>query len=263
MKKLKLTEILTKLVKEDIHITKSTFEFYQKLGLLPKPMEKQKGKGGRGVYGLYDPSVVDLIKTIHRHTKEQGRTLYDFMKVVNGFVIEKYRAVLNEWGFSDYTLSELKGMPPDKVKACDEQIVREATKFIAKDHKKKTGKDINPEVLSSLQQSYMNDALYEEKILQDLKWWSTSDVIEIRALTYIEQYAFDLLNGLITASIIVADEIKDDSDRDSPLFSVIKKIYKKIYDIEVLRAKIEIRICEVREAVLLNKLSHAGDRGKG
>jgi hypothetical protein len=52
MPKLKLLELLKKLKKEGIDISGRTFEYYQSLGLLPKPLEKQKGKGGRGVYGL-------------------------------------------------------------------------------------------------------------------------------------------------------------------------------------------------------------------
>ena len=95
--KLKLVEVLKILTDQGIPISKVTFEYYQKIGLLPWP-EKIVGKGGRGVYGYYDPNVVEMIKIIYS-LKNKGLTLFDIVARMQELFIPIYKKVLIGWVF--------------------------------------------------------------------------------------------------------------------------------------------------------------------
>lgn len=243
MKLLTLPEVLKALKKEGINISRRTFEFYQKIELLPKPQKKQKGEGGRGVYGLYYPTIIRQVKLIHKY-KDKGYTLHRLSELLERIVIEDYKKVLKEWGFSDFSLSELKGVSSAEVKACDEKITREVTKEYAREYKERTGKEMTPEVFLYLQQSYTTEALLEKRILEEVKWWHSNKQIEFHALKYIDESAGDLIRGLVAAMYLVATEMRDDPENKT-LLRLAQGIAKKIKEIHLLCAKVGLRLSEI------------------
>ena len=95
MTKLKLTEVLAKLKKERIDISKRTFEYYQRLGLLPRP-EKQVGEKGRGVYGYYSPEIIGMVKKIIE-LKEKGLTLEEIRHMLSDDLLKRASAQWARW----------------------------------------------------------------------------------------------------------------------------------------------------------------------
>ncbi len=95
MDKLRLPEVLKKLKKEGINISPRAFEYYQRLGLLPKP-EKRVGEKGRGVYGYYGPEIVNLVKRIYE-LKKEGLTLPGIIRRFRLDFEERVRSLQNRW----------------------------------------------------------------------------------------------------------------------------------------------------------------------
>ena len=82
MAKIKIPEILEKLEKDGLGISKRTFQYYQWRGFLPKP-EMRVGEKGRGVYGFYDYETIrDLVLSI-RDMKAQSLTLADIAFILS------------------------------------------------------------------------------------------------------------------------------------------------------------------------------------
>jgi DNA-binding transcriptional MerR regulator len=107
MRKLTLPEVLSRLEKERIPMTKRSFEYYQRLGLLPRP-EKKVGAKGRGVYGYYMPSIIRLIKYIFT-LKNKGYELNDILNEGNKKIIDKFGESFKKWGEWDKALQDTKG----------------------------------------------------------------------------------------------------------------------------------------------------------
>jgi DNA-binding transcriptional MerR regulator len=101
-KPMKLSEVL-----KATKINKRTFEYYQSLGLLPRPT-RQVGPKGRGVLGLYDPEIVALIKKIQKLKKERCSLKEIEIKMAQK-IGTSLKNVLKAWGFSSYGLPELRG----------------------------------------------------------------------------------------------------------------------------------------------------------
>ncbi len=134
MDRMTMKEIIEALKKDGFKITKRTFEYYQKLNLIPKPVDKVKGRGGKGVYGLYYPYTVELIKVIQEFQKN-GVQLIDILESGKKEILRKVKNILKEWGFNDITLSELKGYRYNQV--FDYEFEKGlAEKFFGKDPKK-------------------------------------------------------------------------------------------------------------------------------
>jgi DNA-binding transcriptional MerR regulator len=107
MKKLTLSEVRKRLEKEHSPIKPRNFQYYQRLGLLPKP-EKKVGAKGRGVYGYYMPSIIKLIKYIYL-LKDRGYELNDILEEGNRKIIEKFDESFRKWGKLDMPLQKTKG----------------------------------------------------------------------------------------------------------------------------------------------------------
>ena len=242
MEKLKLPEILITLKKEGIDITKRTFEFYQKLRLLPKP-EKRVGKGGRGLYGYYDPLVIDLLKII-KHWQDKGQTLAQISENCERKITNKYKEVLEEWGFSDYDLSEMKGLKPENRKQRDREISRD---LVIETFKAMGKKDVSEEVIEGFTTMKTYAYMFESKILEELKWWYPDKAIETHALQYIRKNASDINFGLNIALIEVINMLSEEGDNkeDKTLQKVISRISKKKVFLEILECKVNARLAEL------------------
>jgi len=97
---LRTQELIEKLEKSGIIISKRTIEYYQELGLLPRPLRKKGAKTGGGVLGYYQPNVVDIIRSIHTQ-KDKGLTLSEIKDNLRDTLFEKYKQHYKEWGVLD------------------------------------------------------------------------------------------------------------------------------------------------------------------
>ena len=242
MEKLKLTEILKMLKKEGIPITKRTFEYYQRLDLLPKPTLKRVGKKGRGVYGYYDPEVIHLVKRIFS-LKNQGYTLTAILKWAEQNVLDRYKAVLKKWGFSGYTLPEMKGYPslsPEKNYQLNELITRQTLKKMGRDNPKE-------EELKLLTEEFSPEREFEKKLLKQLHWWDPDNAIEYEALAYIEREAFDARSGLYIALNEMLQEFKSITGKKANdlSFKLTERVVARIRSLNVLQSKSCKRIAEL------------------
>lgn len=252
MKELKLTEVLEKLKKEGISITKRTFEFYQRLGLLPKPKIKQVGKRGRGVYGYYNPLVIKIAKVIYK-AKEHGRTLAEIKERVDKMTISRYRDVLKKWGFSTYFLPELLGISKKKSEEANKKVVELIAEGLKQENKKLGLKMSEEDLLKSARYSTrklsFSDTEFEKRILEELHWDMPSTIIELRALEYISNKVEDIIYGLGIADleIIREKEALDNEIVKDGFSKLVKKITKRIMKLKILEAKVNARIAEIAE----------------
>lgn len=246
MEKLKLPEVLKKLEGEGIDITKRTFEFYQRLGLLPKP-KKQVGKRGRGVYGYYDYQIVATLLKFIYEMKEKGYTLAYIIERGESKVIKKYKSVLNKWGFSDYSLPEMSGLDPEKSKRIAKEYVRPLLKETIKEHYEKNDKTISEEALDIFAEHATFDKKFEEKILEDLRWWYADKAIEAHALEYINNKASDLIGGLIVATLEIAKELEVSKDKtiDEVLYKIYRELWIRIIKAEFISSKANARLADI------------------
>jgi len=241
MDKVKISEILERLKKEGIDLPKRTFEFWQRLGLLPKP-EKHVGRGGRGVYGYYDPAVVDLVKLICK-LKEKGYSLFEITEKTNAIIIKKYKRTLKDWGFSDYILSEMKGFPPSISKEIDEQL----RDHYRQDLEKKGLFVGDQEVEEAFIELQMPDHIFEQRLLEELKWYHPDEVIEAKVLEQISNEAEATITGLNSASGITAEELalyKNKGTRKA-IKGILDKLMGKTMELQILYSKVNGRLAEI------------------
>jgi len=246
MEKLKLQEVLERLKKDGIDITKRNFEFYQRLGLLPKP-KKQVGKRGRGVYGYYDYQLVVMLLKFIYEMKEKGCTLAYIMEIGESKVIKKYKSVLNKWGFSGYSLPEMEGLNQEKYKRIEREYVQPYEKKAIKEYFEKNGKKINEEALDTLMEFETFDMKFERKILEDLRWWYADKAIEAHALEHISNKASDLIGGLIVATVEITKELKASKDKtvDEVLHKIHRKLWLRIIKAEFISSKANARLADI------------------
>ena len=244
MDKLKLPEVLKRLKEEGIDITKRTFEFYQRLGLLPKP-EKRVGKGGKGVYGYYDPEIINLVKEIYK-LKEEGHLLIDIPLVLIDLVINKYKSVLNEWGFSDYHLSEMMGWDPKEEKRKDWESHRSTVKRVLEGTSGPM-REKAEKAFDLLVKLSTFDSKFEAKLLNELHWWDSPELIETHALEYIRNEAMPIHSGLLLATTEISNELestKDEIARDA-LYKMYTKLAVKKCHLLLLFNKVSARLAEI------------------
>ena len=91
---MKLKELTLKEAVTRCKISKRTFEYYQRLGLIPPP-KKRVGKYGRGVYGYYSSDITKQLATI-RDLQAQGQSLSEIKKTLKTRVTERFKAVLKK-----------------------------------------------------------------------------------------------------------------------------------------------------------------------
>ena len=226
MDKLTLLEILEKLKDEGFEITKRTFMFYQRLGLLPAP-EKRIRKG-RGAYRYYDyQTILDLVRFIYKK-KEEGLTLTEIQKDTEDLLVKKYESVLNEWGvphpFKSETSSDLNEI--------DKKILET--------------------VFETQKVTEIMGMYRRKKIIEDLRWWYPDEKIELYALKYVYNRASAFTGGLSIAlnkieSLVFALPSEDDVDKATiaVLYATHKKLEIIYYDLIILSVRAGARIAEI------------------
>ena len=245
MDKLKLPEVLERLEKQGLSITKRTFQLYQSLGLLPKP-EKQVGKRGRGLYGFYNYKVVSGCLKLIYDLKKQGNTLFQISKAMDQLVLRKYRAVLKKWGFSDFSLSEMDGYIPKEVEEGENHILsllKEAwTEVLEKD-----GKPVDEEVIELYAKWDTPECQYEKKILEDLHWFYAHEMIEGHALRHISDFGEYRKYGLWTALVEVTKEYNTSKNKavEKALLKLIKKLRMELIKLNLLLSKVNARVADL------------------
>jgi DNA-binding transcriptional MerR regulator len=239
MNLLTLKEVIGRSKEKGVEITRRTFEFYQKIGLLPPPMQKIKGKGGRGVYGVYDEQIVQLIGLINECQRE-GMTLYDIQKSGDAGPINKYMAVLNAWGFKDYVLSKLKGFQYS-IKL-DKKVERE----IFKDwYVKKYQKEPPKKVIEHFAETQTLDSKWKDKILKDLRW-ASEEQIELYALRHIDDEIINVIGAFsMSIGLILSKGIESEEERNTFSNIILRVKEHHVNELIELREKVLKRIKEI------------------
>ncbi len=243
-RKVKLSELLRRLNEEGFCISKETFEYYQDLGILPEPEIKPAGERSRGVYEYDKMSVV--LRQIQA-MREEGYTPAQIQEMIKGQIFEKYRNVLKKWGFSDYELSELKGITPEEKKG-GEKRHRDIMKEVIREHFEKDGKKLSEEVLEILLEYETFDRTFERKISQELlPYWFSDTTIDLHAVKYISNEADHYKHGLITAIAEIATEI--DSSKNKAVKKALREIHKKLVRrvgrLQIISANAKARLAEI------------------
>lgn len=268
MKKLKLQELLKKLDREGIPITKRTFEYYQRLGLLPKP-EKQVGKKGYGVYGYYDESIIELISNIFKY-KDIGYTLAEIEGAINNEVMKRYNAEFKKWEFSDYTLSELH----EYLKNIKKEVLRNANaenKRLIKskgdgEFKHSLADDIAKYIEGMLGRSMMHPfrmrvlgafissnwkSFYETNLLKDLKWWDANEKFEKLALERILEGLRVISELLDNAAMRVAERLVASNKQSYSVRNTISYVFNelkgRVDELEELSSKVWTRLMDLKK----------------
>ena len=161
---LRLPELRERLKADGFKITKRTFEYYQRLGLLPRP-EKRVGERGRGVYGYYDAKVIDMVKMIFR-LKEEGKPLAAIREEAQRSILERNKALLSEYDFNGYLPGEGAGGGPSSVYST---VPREEVAW---------------------------SPLFEDKICAELEWWSSGEAIERHVAEHVARAALCGASGV-------------------------------------------------------------------
>jgi DNA-binding transcriptional MerR regulator len=238
MERLRLSEVLRKLQNDGITITKRTFEFYQKLGLLPKPALKEKGAKG-GVYGLYDSTVIDFIKDIQK-LKDMGLTLTETTEKLEKRLFDKYKAVLQKWGFSDYSLPELRGHEYGSL------YYRYLHKLMVHRHFIKQGPEDYVEAVAALKAS---DGKFQDEVKGRLSLFASDESIEADALYHISNAIYGAKFGLAIVLNELAEEraALSDAVARATLNKVMRRFMSVVRETSELRLRINARIAEIDE----------------
>jgi len=177
LEKVKLPELLEMLKGEGITISKSTFQRYQRLGLIPPPIKA--GKDDRGAPKYYYPQGIILVFEILNKVRAKVKPLEETIVFFEKRVIKKYKTILNKWGFSDYYLAEMRGIKPDEARKRDEEQTRE---WLEDWWQEKHGKPIEKDLLEVLTMHFSFYGKFQRKILKNLKWWLDDWCIELVVL---------------------------------------------------------------------------------
>lgn len=171
MKKFEIKDVLRELQKKGIKISRRTFQFWQSLGLLPKPI-KEVGKDGKGVYNFYPPIVIDLIKKICE-LKEKNLTLKEIRNGITISVLENVKHHLKELGYSEpFPYNEMLGYKaPDTGKDFKDFLKREGLHDI----------------------SLINDLRFSNAVLKELAWWDSEAKFRVFALQHLSESARHLI----------------------------------------------------------------------
>ncbi len=251
---LAVPEILKRLKKSGYKCNRSTFQFYQKLGLIPPP-QKVPVKKGRGMIGLYDYSIVERIIGFIQDMQSKGRTLAQIEELLQKTVLKEFKAVLAEWGFSDYFLYELTGYSKEDIELNDklekEFYVRKVRNGFQGLEAEKDGEQI----ISTLAEELTIARRFEDKILNDLKWWFSHNIIEAYALEHISNNIDSRLSGLnMAVSLIHLDMNKrfgaiegQVSKEQATIHNTALLVMIKLRELELLRCKVNAKISELMD----------------
>lgn len=246
MDKLKSSELLKWLKSKKVNINKRTFEYYQRLGLLPKP-EKRVGIRGRGVYGYYNPEFIrDTLEMIFKY-KKNGKTLEEIRLILMQEVSQKINSILKEYGFSHYVMPEISGMP--RIPSLDEYIQSMKVKYKPKEAEESYWKMFG-----------LANYLFAKNIFDNFNWWDSSESIEVPTL----EYMFNKIEGAKDGLGIAIYEVtyylgdsfmylfmerpkltKKEKFIDSFLDELSHKFHKKLCILEILLCRIGKRLAEL------------------
>jgi len=238
MEKLTLLEVLEKLKDEGFEITKRTFMFYQRLGLLPTPEKRIRKR--RGVYGYYDyQTILDLVRFIYKK-KEEGLTLAEIQEVTGDLLFKKYESVLDKW--------EVYYPPKLETSSALNGIDRKILETV-----------LETQELAEIKRVYMR-----KKIIEDLRWWDPDEKIELYALKYIYDrvsaftgglsIALNRIDSLVSAlasniinSSVSALPSKDNVDKVTiaVLYATFQNLDIAYYDLIIVSVKAGARIAEI------------------
>ncbi|OPY81802.1 MAG: hypothetical protein A4E65_00991 [Syntrophorhabdus sp. PtaU1.Bin153] len=236
-----IAEIIRRLEQKGVHITRRTFEFYQGIGLLPKPVHKAKGKGGKGVHGLYHERIVDLIIKIYDLQRE-GLALAQIVESLQQKILKRYARVLNSWGFENYAVSaKLKGYRYDKNQ--DANIILQAIRAYYSKDEKEAPPD---EVLNYLAQSKTLEAIWERKILDEIGLLADDKDIELYALHNIKNQAREA-GVFLGATLQILLDCLNTEENSRARDIVQKKILQRMREAQELEERALKRIAELGE----------------
>ena len=237
-------QILSELKKDKILITKRTFEYYQRLGFLPRPYKKV-GKKGRGVYGYYDSGTVNLIWVIWK-LKKKGFSLKKIREYQKIDIFQKYEKYLKKWGFSGKWDSGSIIIGSNPVIHSEEWLagIRESLR-----EKGRTEKEITKNVSNLINRENeikrSNKEGFEASVLEKLNWYDIEEKIEYEVVRRICEELSGALMGICIA-------YKEMSQSDRAIFSGNKTITsreKAKFAIKTLsdkthHSKVTIRVAE-------------------
>ena len=207
-----LQQVLDRSKKAGVPITKRTFEYYRSLGLLPRPSNKRVGERGRGVYGYYNPKILQMIKKIHKY-KEAGFSLKDIKDISEKYVLDTCNEVLRDWGLSGKwdrggIMNELLGsktMSKTQRQMIDKYFTRYTKKEIAEENREAK-------------------KAFETSISSKVEWWYPKDEIEYEVVCYIHTDAKGALYGIR----LVLEKMRGSKELKKVLDTYIETL--KIYD---------------------------------
>jgi len=225
LKELTLKEAVTR-----CRISKRTFEYYQSLGLIPPP-KKRVGIGGRGVYGYYSPNIPNLFKTIN-DLQSHGQSLAEIKKSLDASVLERFKAVLKKWGFSQFKLPELYNTP----------ILNES--FIRKIGSPVYSSEVFEEGIA---EGNLKDKHFEESVHKNLNWWDKDEQIETLALAHISTQSDSVIRGMSVAILLILDDVGSETDITIKVAKqkMSEKITTRCYEVRILNARVNTRLTEI------------------
>ena len=175
---LTLQQVLDKSKKAGVPINKRTFEYYQSLGFLPKP-HKIVGKKGRGLYGYYDPIVINIVKKIYK-LKKVGHSLKEIKEISEREVLEKYKKILIDWGLSGRWDKGSVLLDSSKIMSSAE------IPMIKKYFDKKGVEDTSEYSEKGIEETLRwQKKRFEAYVLEETKWWNTNEEIEYNVVSNI------------------------------------------------------------------------------
>jgi DNA-binding transcriptional MerR regulator len=220
MNMLTLQQVLDKSKKAEVPISKRTFEYYQSLGFLPKP-HKVVGEKGRGLYGYYEPIVIDIVKKIYK-LKKAGHSLKEIKEISEKEVLEKYRKILKEWGLSGrWDKGSVLLDSSEIISGTESQMLKN---YLKKKGVKGTSVYTEKGIAETLRETKKE---FEADILERLKWWHANEEIEYEVVDNILDEAYGAMLGIE----LVIQKMKGSNEKEImkvvDTYAETKKIYDK------------------------------------
>ncbi len=247
MTKITLNDLLKRLKKAGLPITRRTFEFYQKQNLLPKPI-KHVGLRGRGVYGYYDFEVVKFILEKIQTLKEGGCSLGQISDAFEQKTVDQYMDVLRKYGFSDISLPELTGADEKTIKEANKtlrNLITEQLELCFKDFSSLDGK-----VKDAIIDFYTPD-VYRKRILKELSLWDADEKFDFVVCNHIKDGINTLLPGVVYSLAKVVEKLRGEKDEQAKvsLEAVFDDLSDKLKKLGVLKITTIEKISEIKKWV--------------
>jgi hypothetical protein len=210
---LNIEEISNQLKKEGIDIKPRKFEYYQGLGLFPKPSKKEVGKkevGKKkgGVYGRYDADVIINYVKKFQKLKEEKYMLDEILELMQKEILDKYSSAWRKFQYS-YPLLKTEGVS----------------------HRE-------PPCFSG------------NRLLRKLPLWATKEEVEILALKDMNREAYALKRGLRKALISCEQEKSKYSGNKKAveiITGLMEKINEEINKLTIVQKNAKADLSKIQE----------------